>query len=59
MEEYNTVSRTGKRVVYVNPVHMGAQAWELYIRETKTQLESGEEVNNLVRFRRIYALGIS
>lgn len=49
----------GKRVVYVNPVHMGTQKWELYIRETKTRLESGEEVNILVSFRRIYALGVS
>lgn len=39
----------GKRVIYVNPVTMGTENWNMYIAETKARLLSGEEVNNLVR----------
>ena len=38
----------GKRVIYVNPVTMGAENWNMYMAETKARLLSGEEVNNLV-----------
>jgi DNA cross-link repair 1C protein len=47
---YGSTSRTGKRVVYVNPVRMEPKKWEQYLAETKWKLETGdEEVNNLVR----------
>ncbi|KAG6872838.1 hypothetical protein C0995_006008 [Termitomyces sp. Mi166 len=46
--QYNTTSYLGKRVVYVNPVNMGSQSWDLYITETKNRLSQGEEVNNLL-----------
>ncbi|KNZ74955.1 Protein artemis [Termitomyces sp. J132] len=46
--QYNTTSYLGKRVVYVNPVNMGSQSWDLYIMETKNRLSQGEEVNNLL-----------
>jgi len=38
----------GKRVIYVNPVTMGTENWNMYMAETKARLLSGEEVNNLV-----------
>ncbi|KAG5653171.1 hypothetical protein H0H81_002013, partial [Sphagnurus paluster] len=46
--QYNSTSRLGKRVVYINPVNMGSQSWELYIKDTKVRLSRGEEVNNLL-----------
>jgi DNA cross-link repair 1C protein len=48
---YGSISRTGKRVVYVNPVRMEPKKWELYLEETKWKLKTGnwKEVNNLVR----------
>jgi DNA cross-link repair 1C protein len=45
---HGTVSKTGKSVVYVNPVGMSIQRWEWYLRETRTLLERGEVVNSLV-----------
>lgn len=42
------MSRMGKKVVYVNPVNMGSDSWELYITETRRSLERGEVVKNLV-----------
>ena len=44
----NATSSMGKRVIYVNPVTMGAENWNMYMAETKARLLSGEEVNNLV-----------
>ncbi|KAG6891134.1 hypothetical protein C0992_010429 [Termitomyces sp. T32_za158] len=38
----------GKRVVYINPVNMGSQSWDLYIKETKDRLSKGEEISNLL-----------
>lgn len=38
----------GKRVIYVNPVTMGAGSWDLYLRDTKDRLSRGETINNLV-----------
>ncbi|KAG6909517.1 hypothetical protein DXG01_017074 [Tephrocybe rancida] len=46
--QYNTTSYLGKRVVYVNPVNMGSQSWDLYLKETKERLSQGEEINNLL-----------
>ncbi|KAG6899184.1 hypothetical protein C0993_012553 [Termitomyces sp. T159_Od127] len=46
--QYNTTSRLGNRVVYVNPVNMGVQSWDLYITETKDRLSKGEEITNLL-----------
>jgi len=40
----------GKRVVYVNPVTMGADDWSSYLEDTKHRLLDGDEVNNLVCF---------
>lgn len=45
---YNPMSRTGTRVVNVNPVSMGVQSWELYIQETRARLQKGERVDNLL-----------
>ena len=42
------ISRTGKRVVYINPVNMGVESWELYLNDTKQYLRTGEPVNTLV-----------
>ncbi|KAF8635131.1 hypothetical protein AX15_000519 [Amanita polypyramis BW_CC] len=44
----NVTSRTGKRVVYINPVTMGAESWELYLTDTKQCLRTGEPVNTLL-----------
>ena len=46
--QYNAANYLGKQVVYVNPVNMGSQSWDLYITDMKTRLSQGEEVNNLV-----------
>ncbi|KAF8075305.1 beta-lactamase-like protein [Lyophyllum atratum] len=46
--QYNTTSHLGKRVVYVNPVNMGRQSWDLYLKDTKARLNRGEEINNLL-----------
>ncbi len=46
----NTISRLGRRVVYVNPVTMGSVNWDLYINDTKRQLVTGTTINNLVRY---------
>ncbi|KAF8999333.1 beta-lactamase-like protein [Cyathus striatus] len=46
---YRTTSKTGARVVYVNPVTMGSASWKLYLKETRGVLESGKEaVNSLL-----------
>ncbi|KAI0632302.1 hypothetical protein C8Q77DRAFT_1265751 [Trametes polyzona] len=39
---------SGHHVVYVNPVNMGATAWELYRKETAEQLARGEQVDVLL-----------
>ena len=46
----NATSAMGKRVVYVNPVTMGADDWSSYLEDTKHRLLDGDEVNNLVCF---------
>ena len=38
----------GKRVIYINPISMGSEKWDLYIKDTKKRLAAGEEINNLV-----------
>lgn len=38
----------GKRVIYVNPVSMASEKWDLYQKDTKARLVAGEEINNLV-----------
>jgi DNA cross-link repair 1C protein len=38
----------GKRVIYVNPVKMESEKWDLYQKDTKARLVAGEEINNLV-----------
>ena len=43
-----SVSVTGKHVVYVNPVTMGAEEWQRYMKETGAKLQSGDVVNHLV-----------
>ena len=40
----------GKRVIYVNPVTMETENWNMYMADTRARLLSGEEVNNLVCF---------
>jgi hypothetical protein len=44
----NSMSHMGKRVVYINPVTMESEKWDLYLKETETRLLAGEEINNLV-----------
>ena len=44
----NSTSHMGKRVVYINPVTMESEKWDLYMKDTKTRLSAGEEINNLV-----------
>ncbi|KAI0362982.1 hypothetical protein BV20DRAFT_234269 [Pilatotrama ljubarskyi] len=39
---------SGHHVVYVNPVNMGTAAWELYLKQTREQIQRGEQVNVLV-----------
>ncbi|KAG6826688.1 hypothetical protein H0H92_014846 [Tricholoma furcatifolium] len=46
--QYNTISHLGKRVVYVNPVNMGSQSWDLYLKDTKERLSRGERIDNLL-----------
>ena len=38
----------GKRVIYINPVKMESEKWDLYQKDTKARLVAGEEINNLV-----------
>ena len=38
----------GKRVIYINPVKMETEKWDLYMKDTKARLMAGEEINNLV-----------
>jgi DNA cross-link repair 1C protein len=45
---YGAISKTGKNVIYVNPVRMSVQRWDSYIRETKELLNRGESMNVLV-----------
>lgn len=42
------VERSGKSVVYVNPVPMGSEDWSRYLDATRAKLEYGEEVTSLV-----------
>ena len=42
------MSHMGKRVIYINPVTMGCEKWDLYLKDTKARLLAGEEINNLV-----------
>lgn len=49
--QYSATSVLGNRVVYVNPVNMGVQTWDLYIKETRARLLAGEDVDNLVRLQ--------
>ena len=44
----NSTSHMGKRVIYINPVTMESEKWDLYLKDTKTRLLAGEEINNLV-----------
>ncbi|KAF9461155.1 beta-lactamase-like protein [Collybia nuda] len=44
----NCTSHMGKRVIYVNPVTMGSESWDLYLRDTKARLIRGEIINNLL-----------
>ena len=37
----------GKRVIYVIPVKMESEKWDLYQKDTKYRLEAGEEIDNL------------
>ena len=43
-----SVSVTGKHVVYVNPVTMGAAEWQRYMKETNEKIRRGDVVNHLV-----------
>ena len=43
-----SLSRTGKHIVYVNPVNMGTDNWDNYLRDTKERLRTRETVNTLV-----------
>lgn len=49
----NATSALGKRVVYVNPVTMGIEAWNDYLENTKARIQAGGEVNNLVCSTRV------
>ncbi|KAF8637006.1 hypothetical protein AX17_003104 [Amanita inopinata Kibby_2008] len=42
------MSRTGKRVIYVNPLTMGIESWELYQRDTKQRICRDETINTLL-----------
>ncbi|TFK37472.1 hypothetical protein BDQ12DRAFT_632488 [Crucibulum laeve] len=46
--KYRSISKRGKRVVYVNFVTMGQAGWKLYLQETREKLETGERVDNLL-----------
>jgi hypothetical protein len=43
------VDNKGTNVVYVNPVVMGASAWDAYLTKMKKVLQTGQEVHTLVR----------
>lgn len=43
-----SVSVSGKHVVYVNPVTMGAEEWQRYMKETGAKIQRGDIVNHLV-----------
>jgi hypothetical protein len=48
-------SKTGKRVVYINPVSSLSKArWEVYQDDTKRRLAEGEEINSLVSIIRTH-----
>ena len=48
VDGHDSRTSAGVHVVYVNPVTMGASAWEEYQKQTKTRMQKGEEINNLV-----------
>ena len=43
-----SLSRAGKHIVYVNPVAIGVDGWDKYLRDAKERLRTGETVNTLV-----------
>ncbi|KAF8739523.1 hypothetical protein AX14_009297 [Amanita brunnescens Koide BX004] len=43
-----SLSRTGKHIVYVNPVTIAAERWDKYLEDTKERLRTGETVNTLL-----------
>ncbi|KAH9936509.1 uncharacterized protein B0H18DRAFT_1206791 [Fomitopsis serialis] len=43
-----SLSSAGKHVVYVNPVTMGTAGWELYVKDTREKIQSGEVINHLL-----------
>ncbi|KAL0946208.1 hypothetical protein HGRIS_012467 [Hohenbuehelia grisea] len=45
---HNCISKTGNRVVYVNPVTMSSENWALYLADTKAKLVAGQEINHLL-----------
>ncbi|EIW74524.1 hypothetical protein CONPUDRAFT_169911 [Coniophora puteana RWD-64-598 SS2] len=45
--EWRDVSRTGKRVVYINPVTMSAARWDAYLVDVKRKIGLGERVKCL------------
>ncbi|KAK2467146.1 hypothetical protein APHAL10511_000695 [Amanita phalloides] len=42
------ISRKGKHVVYVNPVTMDTQSWELYLKDAKQSIRTGETMNTIL-----------
>ncbi|KAF9483033.1 hypothetical protein BDN70DRAFT_852304 [Pholiota conissans] len=44
----NAMSSKGKRVIYINPVNMEKSKWDEYVKDTRSRLQAGEEINNLL-----------
>ena len=44
----NSISRRGRRVIYINPVTMGKINWKLYFEETRQRLIMCTTINSLV-----------
>ncbi|KZV84512.1 hypothetical protein EXIGLDRAFT_753795 [Exidia glandulosa HHB12029] len=40
--------RNTESIVYVNPVDMSVERWDAYLKETRTRLEAGEPLTNLI-----------
>jgi hypothetical protein len=58
--KHGVISKTGKRVVYVNPVGMSVDGWVNYVEETRRRIGDGETLNNLVgTFHPLHVLGKS
>ena len=49
--KYSSVNKDGRTVVYVNPVTMAEENWNLYLVDMKARLDGGEVITNLVRWR--------